>query len=429
MTRFTPRLVGVVIVLTTLAAPTIILGQSTSTLTHGDVPVSGDEVAALRALDELMLRYVTDHGSPGAALAVSRQGKLIYARGFGWADANAQEPVVPRSLFRIASVSKPITAVAVLQLVERGKMQLQQNPFEVIGMGDLLDIDDTDTRLFDVTIGHLLYHTGGWDSDETFDPVFAYRRIAEYFGTAPPPTHRQIIEYMLRQPLQFDPGERHVYSNFGYLVLGRVIEAGSGQTYEAYVTEHVLRPLGITTMRLGRSLPEDRLDDEVVYYAADVGPRQAIMDPDRELPRPYTFARHISDAGGGWVASAVDLVRFADAFNPDAKTTVLSRETIELMFVPPPGALGHRVDGTVKEYSYAMGWEIRPFGWNRINDVALVSHDGRIPGTSAIIVRRADGVNWAVVFNRDKSKVSNRSLANTIRGEFDRAVAAVTWRE
>src|SRR5262249_38714238 len=157
-----------------------------------------------------------------------------------------REPVRPRSLFRIASVSKPITSAAVLQLVEQGKLGLDDRVVDLLDVRHNGDpIAPADPRLKRVTIRHLLQHRGGWDRDKSFDPMFRSVRIAREFGTRPPAGPELIIASMWKRPLDFDPGARSCYSNFGYCVLGRVIEKVSGISYEAYVREHILAPLGI----------------------------------------------------------------------------------------------------------------------------------------------------------------------------------------
>ena len=218
------------------------------------------------ALDEMMVDFLDRHDVPGAALAVSEDGAVVYSRGFGLIERGHRERVSATSLFRIASISKPITAVCVLQLVERGELSLEANPFELIGFGEALGGAGCDERLQQVTVRQLLSHRGGWDRGVSYDPMFQTLRIKRELGLSTTPSARDIIRFMLSEPLDFDPGEGYAYSNFGYCVLGRVIEAVTGQPYEEAVRERVLAPLGIKGMRIGRSLPEDRALDEVAYH-------------------------------------------------------------------------------------------------------------------------------------------------------------------
>ena len=129
---------------------------------EGEPVVStGRQFAELKSFDELMEGFVRDNELPGAALAVAKDGRLVYARGFGYADVEEKQPVQPESLFRIASISKPFTAVATLQLVEQGKLGLNDSVFGLLPhKPHLAKGDSIDLRLGQVTIAHLLRHQG-----------------------------------------------------------------------------------------------------------------------------------------------------------------------------------------------------------------------------------------------------------------------------
>ena len=162
---------------------------------------------------------------PGLALAVTDYGRLVYARGYGYADVATGEKVTPKSLFRIASISKPITAVAILQLVEQGKLGLDDRVFEVLDYhSEIAQIGDFDDRQRKITIRHLLEHRGGWDRGISFDAMFQSVRFANELDVPAPANPEIVIRAMLRKKLDFEPGYRYAYSNYGYCLLGRVIE-------------------------------------------------------------------------------------------------------------------------------------------------------------------------------------------------------------
>src|SRR6266851_4414642 len=210
-------------------------------------PIIDERVAELEVFDNLVIEFLQQHKVPGASLAITKDGRLVYARGFGYADVEAKEPVRPTSLFRIASVSKPFTVVAVLQLVERAKLQMDDKIFPILKLEPLLeDGAKLDPRWKEITVEQVLHHKGGWDRDASGDPMFMPIKIAKAFKADPPANQEQIIRYMMGKPLDHDPGKKEVYSNFGYCVLGRVIERVSGETYEDYVKKRLLKPLGIT---------------------------------------------------------------------------------------------------------------------------------------------------------------------------------------
>src|SRR5262249_30274495 len=156
-------------------------------------------------------------------------------RGYGQADVENGIAVQPDSTFRIASLSKFITATAVLTLVEQGKLDLDARAFALIPQLTPLPGAVMDPRLPTITVRQLLQHTGGWDSSLSGDPMFNSTAIALAAGTAPPASAETVVRYMLGRPLDFAPGTRYAYSNFGYNVLGRIIERVSGQSYAAFV--------------------------------------------------------------------------------------------------------------------------------------------------------------------------------------------------
>lgn len=214
------------------------------------VPRTGTDVPQLAPFDDLMDRFVREQKVPGAALAVAKDGRLLYTRGFGFADPAAKTLVQPAALFRIASISKPITAAAILRLIEMGKLKLDDPAFPLLPYAPPPGTR-SDPRLRRITIRHLLQHTGGWDRQKSFDPMFIPLKAAAALKVKAPAGAEDILRYMLGQPLDFDPGTRYAYSNFGYCVLGRIIERVSGQKYEDFVRKEVLLPLGMKSTRLG----------------------------------------------------------------------------------------------------------------------------------------------------------------------------------
>lgn len=348
------------------------------------VTSAGARGETIPAFDEMMSRFVAENKIPAATLAVARHGRLVYARAFG-------EGATAESLFRIASLSKPITAVAILQLAERGKISLDDPVIKY------LDGTPTDPRFARMTIRHLLTHTGGFDRDKSFDPMFRLKKLGAT-------TAADVVRAMLRQPLDFDPGEQYAYSNFGYCILGRVIERVTGRGYEEYVRAEVLGPVGITDMRVGHTKRGERLPGEVEYFTPKGNPYGG-------------FDIEPMDSHGGWVASAVDLVRFASAFDEPARCPVLSATSIKTMFARPGFA------GVAKgPVYYACGWQVRELGNGRVN----TWHTGLLDGTSTLLVRRWDGLCWAVLFNTDRGADGNRNLTGKIDPLMHAAAAKVT---
>jgi N-acyl-D-amino-acid deacylase len=365
-----------------------------------DIPVTGRQDPDLASFDRMMLSVMRECRPPGGALAVTRNGRLVYARGFGYADVENRRAVRPESLFRIASVSKPITAAAVLQLAERGKLRLDQRAAALLAVKPHLEKGTQfDKRIEDITILNLLQHSGGWDTAKSPDPMFLSVKIAESLGTKPPAEPGDIIRWVFGRPLDFTPGERYAYSNFGYSVLGRVIEKVTGDRYEDYVRREVLGPLGIRDMRIGRTLEDQRAAGEVKYYARSSGLATGCVGPTlgQKVPPAYGgWFQEGLDAHGGWIGSAVDLVRFCAAFDEGAGPPILGKASLARMFAPPSFAAGK--DGKPPDVYYACGWNVRPVKDRGMN----AWHAGRLGNCCAsILVRRWDGLSWAVLFNSD----------------------------
>ncbi len=362
----------------------------------GSHAFAGEKSEIAEAFDREVEEFMQARSVPAGALAVAKGGRLVYAKGYGLADRESGEVVTNDSLFRIASISKPITAVAVLQLVESGRLALDANPFDLLGfeVGKAAD-----PRLAKVTILHLLQHTGGWDRDKSFDPMFRAVQIARALDLPPPAQPAAVIRYMFDRKLETDPGTAYAYSNFGYCVLGRVIEKITGQTYEEYVKAKVLAPAGIRQMRIGATLAAGRAPNEVRYYMADGGNGRNVFDEAGErVPYPYGgFHLEAMDAHGGWIASAIDLVRFASALDDRAHSPLLKPESFDTMYAPPAAPVARDSKGSIAPRYYGCGWDVRPIGTDGRGNYW---HTGSLPGTATLLVRRHDGLSWAICFNQ-----------------------------
>lgn len=340
---------------------------------------TGRAVGELAVFDRTMKDFMVSREVSAGALAITHNSRLVFARGYSWAGADAQA-TQPTSLFRIASLSKPVTSAAVLKLVEDGKLELDEKVVDILPFG-CPDGRHPDPNLSEVTILHLLQHLGGWDRAESFDPMFADERISKALDAPTPISQGDIITYMNGQPLQHEPGIEYAYCNYGYCLLGRVIEQRTGMAYDDYVKERVLSSLGITGMKLGRSKLENRLPGEVIYATNSGSPYGA-------------FNLENMDSHGGWLASAPELARFAAAFDRPGDCPILSAESIETMFALPQTIAPDNYKRG--ERYYACGWSVRDFGGGRRN----TWHTGSLPGTYTFMARWSSGVNCVVLFNK-----------------------------
>ena len=396
------------------------------------IPISGSAIPGMQSVDEAYSAFMERQGIPGGSVAILKEGRLVYARGLGWANAVEKQPVRRETLFRIASISKPLTALAVVTLVEEGKLTYDQKVFPYLDYPTpAYEGAQRDPRLDAITIEHLLQHSGGWDRDtaidpdgtKSFDPMF-YSKAASTDLTGsdqPPASAEQNVRWMIGRPLQFDPGSRYAYSNLGYCVLGRVIEKCTGQPYETYVRS-ILEKAGITSMRIGRSRASEIFENETHYHSypsAELG-KSVWNEPD--TPSPYRFPMSTLDAHGGWVATASDLVRFTTLMdgraNPVDQITAESIAAIHTRpsFAPPAAE---------KNNYYGMGWSF----WEREDgQFRNWFHSGSLPGTMAMLIRSDNGITWAALFNLRPKDSS--SAFKDLDATMWKAVRSVTkWPE
>jgi CubicO group peptidase (beta-lactamase class C family) len=303
---------------------------------------------------------------PAMSVALSRNGRFVYDHAGGMADRQHLTQAQQDSLFRIADLSKPITAVTIFSLIEAGKLNLTDHVFGSAGIfGTKYGKAPYKTFVTDITVDHLLTHTaGGWAADDN-DPMYHNNGWDQL---------KLISSTIDDVPLTSKPGTQWAYSNFGYCVLGRIIEQVTGQPYEAYVQGNILAPCGITTMQIAHNSERQRASSEVVYigqYSED----------------PYKINVNRMDSCAGWIASSTQLVQFLDhVAGASGIPALLKPETIRAMTAPAPAY----PQGDAR---YARGWMVSDNGngswW----------HNGSLPGSTALMIRNPDGSCAAAVCN------------------------------
>lgn len=313
-------------------------------------------------LDAALIKLRKQLGATAATVAVSLDGKLLYSRGYGWSDQDEKRPAPPDALMRIASCSKPLTAAAIRRLIDVGKLRGDTRVAEYLGLKP--SGETADARWAKITVDHLLDHRGGWDRGTTFDPMTNPGRIARELKLSREPTIGDIVRFMLTQPLQFEPGERAAYSNFGYCLLGRMIERATGVQYYTALDRLVLRPFEIADIRLAHSKRTDRDRREVEYPKSGESVHIDVMD-----------------AHGGLVASAPALCQYMDRY---------------------------WISGHPRKTSERESWLFF----------------GSLPGTTAMMLQRRDGFNVAVLINgrRDASfGADNEAMSKAVEAALDEA--------
>ena len=369
------------------------------------------ELEITRKFDRIIEKFMQKWEIKGASFALMKDDRLIYSKGYGFADEEAGIPMDVMHVFRIASISKLITAVAIMKLQEEGKLTLQDRVFGPDGiLNDSIYADIKDKRVTRITIENLLRHQGGFTL-ASGDPMFLPLEVAQKMQVPPPADLNTMIRYVLSRRLGFTPGNGTVYSNIGYGILSKVIEKVSGEEYELFVKRHILRPAGCFDMHLGKNLFEDKLPNEVKYYEVSNAEPILACDGSGELVARSNGGNNIEDlyGAGGWVASPSELLRFLAVIDGDAGIPdLLSQESINYMTQNVPGTL--------------------PLGWIETTSRGEWLRSGTLAGTSALMKRQNDGYSWVFLTNTSSWKGSH--FPRYINSAVRQAMASVThWPE
>ncbi|OAI56955.1 hypothetical protein AYO49_03220 [Verrucomicrobiaceae bacterium SCGC AG-212-N21] len=308
--------------------------------------------------DGVAAKFLEDHDLPALAFAIAKGGTIVLSQGFGLTGERRSEPVTGDSLFRIASNSKAITAAAIHVLADRGKLALNDRVFGNSGiLGTTFGTKPYSNWLTQIEVRHLLEHSaGGWGSDDK-DPMFLPPHL----------DHAALISATLDADLlQRPPGVQFIYSNFGFCVLGRVIERVTDQSYEDFVRRSVLAAAGANGMRIGQDTLAARAPGEVVYVSTGSS--------------PYDLPVRRMDSHGGWIASAADYVRFLIAIDGSGTPPdVVAAGSVTAMRTPSTAA---------DAGNYGQG-----VGTNGTD----IWHNGALPGTRSVMWGGTGGDAWCVI--------------------------------
>ncbi|MFN8206512.1 MAG: serine hydrolase domain-containing protein [Bacteroidales bacterium] len=356
------------------------------------------------SMENMLKRYHLN----GASVAVAVEGRLVYAHGVGYADREKGEEVTPGHLFRIASVSKLITAVAIMKMVEEGTIRLDDKVFGTNGLlNDSAYLKYRDKRLERISVRQLLNHTSGFGR-RYGDPVFNTLQVAQVTGVKPPLNTDALIRFSLSYPLSYTPGTRYSYSNLGYIILGKVIEKLSGMDYEEYVQQRILFPIGIYDMHIGKSFPYEHLWNEVSYYEPPRYGYCLAIDGSGQSVQRCNGGIDISllGAAGGWIASSPEMMKFLLAIDgyPESPD-ILSAASIKEMTTPSSA------------FNSLLGWRGR-------DDEDNWWRTGTMAGTVAHVMRRNDNSNWVVFINSSASR--HAGIHTAIESTMNFALDSIT---
>ena len=363
------------------------------------------DIPDLAPMDVAIDSFRTFWNLKGLNFAVMRNDSLLYAKGYGWADAENQEPMAPGTTLRLASVSKLLTAIAIMKLSEEGHFSLQSPVFGPFGVLKGYDDVIVDERHFLITVEHLLRHQGGLYYGRS-DPMFSTAANMRALGISTPPTQDQIARLLLSRRMEFDPGTYQQYSNFGYMLLGMIVEQVSGKPYAQYMQEEIFEPNGCFGFELAGNYQADRHPGETKYY----------VQPDADLLPEYNGSgRYVNrcyggsdvrtlGGGGAWTGSAPELARIVACIDSRGPIQdILSMESLQRMAIQ---------DG---EDAYPLGWMDSRDG--------VLTRTGTLSGTSALIRLYPDGECWIMISNTSSWRGSQftknmGALFANLRGRF-----------
>jgi CubicO group peptidase (beta-lactamase class C family) len=333
-------------------------------------------------IDEYVKEQMEEKKIPGLALAVIRAGKIVKARGYGLANIEHSVPVRPNTIFQSGSVGKQFTSMAIMMLVEDGKLGLD-SPVS----GYLTGLPDT---WKDITVRNLLTHTSGI---REYEEQMDYRRDL---------TEEEFVEIAAEQPLDFAPGEHWSYSNTGYVLLGVLIGKLTGAHWGDFVQERIFERLGMSTAR--------------VISDVDIIPNRAAgyRLVDGELKNHDWVSPFFGSTGDGALYfSLLDVTKWDAALYGDK---LLTREGMNAMWTPVRLNSG-------KEVNYGFGWTLNEFGGHR-----SVEHSGHWQGFSAFIARYVDD-SLTVVVLTNQANLSPVMIAHHVAGLYDPELRPAERRE
>lgn len=344
---------------------------------------ASSDVASLHRMDEELKAFLRKYELKGMSVAVMRHDSLLYAKGIGMADDEKNIQMEANTISRIASVSKLITATAVMRLVEQGKLTLDDHVF---GAGGILGDEKyasviSDDRMYDITVRRLLMHEAGF-TNRRGDPMFNMKELMEAAHLRRAPGTHELVEIVLSRRLGYAPGAGHKYSNFGYLLLSLIIEKKTGKSYWEAVEDEVLHPAGCYQFRPATNYYADRHARETRYYPPEDSLVEEYTGSGKMVSRVYGGSNVNGLMGaGGWVTSAADLARFVAAIDGDDRVPdIISRKSFEEMTKFDP-------DKKVA------------FGWSSVDESGKLERTGTLSSTNSIIKRFPDGECWIIITN------------------------------
>ena len=357
------------------SAPSENAGQpgSSTDSANAAIPITGGG-QELKDMDQIMLNLMQSYNIPGGALAIAKDGHLVFARGYGFANKHENVPFSPTSLFCLASVTKAVSGAAALKLVDEGKLNLDDTLYNVLGkpkMGKVVD-----KRVFDITVRQLLHHSAGWKTDFVGYDQDTYNSMT---ADGPVSFNELFSWVMANKKLDYAPGAECHYSNYQFGAVKSVIESASGQTFETYVKQHVMVPMGIV---------DSELEPEKGSYLA--GEAHRYGPKARQIAGGHGNEK-LTGPLGSWEASSIDMVKFLTAIDGTRTKPFLSAKSFAAMIAPVPPPVPVRQNGS----TFGLGWDTA----QRTDGGVHFAKNGGVAGVHTFIEHLPDNIDLVFFFN------------------------------
>lgn len=344
-----------------------------------DVAAAQHSIPA-KQIDGFVKRKMKGYGIPGLSLAVVRNGKIVHLKGYGIANLELSSPVTEKTSFSLASITKTFTAILIMALVEDGRLSLD-DPISkhLSGLPDIWK---------PITVRHLLTHTSGIPSFATLDkePCPVAKQFRDY-------TREDVLKEVSCFPLDFAPGERFAYGDTNYHLLGMIIERVSGKSYDIFLHERVLKPLGMKDTR--NTNYADLIPNRANGYSLRKG---VLKNADRFEIDEF--------ANAGLISTAVDMAKFEGAFTTEK---VLKHKTLEQMWTNARLNSGEIVP------QYGLGLGLTPFrGRKRIGH----NGGGGLGFATSFTHFPAEKISVVLLSNMDQPGGRIGDLANEIAAMY-----------
>jgi len=313
-------------------------------------------------IEELITQEMSRQKIPMVTAAVAVNGELRWSSGYGYADIENSVPAKAATVHRLGSISKPLTAVAALQLWEAGRLDLDA-PVQKY-------VPEFPEKQAPVTARLLLCHQGGIRHYQNLDEVGSTRHYSALVPT---------LQIFAKDPLVAEPGAKYSYSTYGYNLLGAVVERAAGMRFMDYLQQALLRPAGMTATR-----------DDSTFAVIPNRARGYARTESGELRNCDLADTSNKIPGGGMVSTAADLVRFALAVR---NGKLLKRDTVDMMFTAQRTRTGQPTP-------YGLGWMIQ-----ELDKSKLVLHGGGQQGTSTLFAMLPkEGIAVALLCNLERAE-------------------------